>query len=119
MLLAPAALAIISATFIQPRERGVAFGVYGTLTGASAVIGLLLGGMLTQYLDWRWCLLINIPITGVALLGARMVIATSPTRRMRLDPTGVVSSIVGMTAVVFALTEVTTRGWNSPLVGVR
>lgn len=58
-LLAPAALAIISATFAESRERGIAFGVYGALTGAGAVIGLLLGGTLTQYLDWRWCLLLN------------------------------------------------------------
>ncbi|MFD1086055.1 MFS transporter [Micromonospora andamanensis] len=115
-LLAPAALAIISATFSEPRERGIAFGVYGALTGAGAVIGLLLGGALTQYLDWRWCLLINIPIAGVALIGARAVIADRPARRVRLDLVGACSSVAGMTALVFALAEVANRGWADPLV---
>lgn len=115
-VLAPAALSIISATFAQPRERGIAFGVYGALTGAGAVIGLLLGGALTQYLDWRWCLLINIPLAGLALIGARAVISHQPGCRVRVDLIGAASSVVGMTAVVFALTEVTNRGWVDPLV---
>jgi len=115
-LLAPAALAIISATFAEPRERGIAFGVYGALTGAGAVIGLLLGGTLTQYLDWRWCLLINVPIAGIALIGAIAVIADHPARRVRLDLVGACSSAAGMIAVVFALAEVANRGWTDPLV---
>lgn len=115
-LLAPAALAIISATFTTPRERGVAFGVYGALTGAGAVVGLLLGGSLTYYLDWRWCLLINIPIAAVAFVGARLVIAAQPASRVPLDLTGTATSVAGLTALVFALTEVPRRGWADILV---
>ncbi|WP_407566888.1 MFS transporter [Polymorphospora sp. A560] len=117
-LLAPAALAIISAAFTDHRARGIAFGVYGALTGAGAVIGLLLGGALTQYLDWRWCLLINIPIAGIALVGALTVTADRPTRRMRPDLVGAGSSAAGMAALVFALAEVANRGWADPLVVV-
>ncbi|MFC7546491.1 MFS transporter [Plantactinospora sp. GCM10030261] len=115
-LLAPAALAMISATFVEPRERGIAFGVYGALTGAGAVIGLLLGGTLTQYLDWRWCLLINVPIVIGTLIGVKGMSADRPARRVRLDLMGAFSSVLGMTALVFAMTEVAGRGWTDPLV---
>lgn len=115
-LLAPAALVIISATFVEPRERSLAFGIYGALTGAGAVIGLLLGGALTQYLHWRWCLLINIPITAATLIGARTVKASRTARPVQFDLAGVGSSVAGMTALVFALTEVADRGWGDPLV---
>lgn len=115
-LLAPAALAIISATFVEPRERSLAFGIYGALTGAGAVIGLLLGGALTQYLHWRWCLLINIPITAATIIGARTVHASRTARPVQLDLAGVGSSVAGMTALVFALAEVANRGWDDPLV---
>ncbi|WP_428963805.1 MFS transporter [Micromonospora fluostatini] len=115
-LLAPAALAIISAAFTEPRPRGIAFGVYGALTGAGAVLGLLLGGALTQYLDWRWCLLVNVPIAAITLIGAATVIPAHPGRRVRLDLAGAATSAAGMTALVFALTEVPDRGWVDPLV---
>ncbi|MFV2110046.1 MFS transporter [Micromonospora sp. LOL_015] len=114
-LLAPAALAIISMTFVEPRERRIAFGVYGALTGAGAVLGLLVGGALTEYVSWRWCLLINVPIGAVTLLGMRLLHATRP-NRVRLDPVGTVSSVAGMTALVFALAELAVRGWSDPLV---
>lgn len=109
-LLAPAALAVISATFTAPRDRATAFGVYGALTGAGAVIGLLLGGFLTEWAGWRWCLLINVPIVAVALIGTSRVIPTMERRGVRLDWAGALTSVAGMAAIVFALTEVATRG---------
>ncbi|SCF46662.1 drug resistance transporter, EmrB/QacA subfamily [Micromonospora matsumotoense] len=115
-LLAPAALAIITGTFTTPRERGIAFGVYGALTGAGAVLGLLLGGALTQYLTWRWCLLINVPIAVLALIGVRTVIDGRPARRVRLDLLGVGTSVAGMTSLVFAFALVAGRGWSDPVV---
>lgn len=69
-LLAPAALSLLTVTFHDPRERAKAFGVHGAISGGGAAIGLLLGGVLTEYLSWRWCLLVNAPIAMSAVLMA-------------------------------------------------
>src|SRR5215469_16473826 len=69
-LLAPAALSILSTTFSDPKERGKAFGVYGAIVGAGGAIGLVLGGILTEYLSWRWCLYVNLIFAGLAVTGA-------------------------------------------------
>ena len=61
-LMAPAALSLITVTFTEPRERARAFGVWGAIAGGGLAIGLILGGVLTQYASWRWCLLVNTPI---------------------------------------------------------
>ena len=61
-LMAPAALSLITVTFTEAKERATAFGVYGGISGGGAAIGLILGGVLTQYASWRWCLLVNVPI---------------------------------------------------------
>lgn len=67
-LLAPSALALLSITFTETRQRGTAFGVYGALSSSGAAIGLLAGGALTEYADWRWCMYLNVPIAALALL---------------------------------------------------
>src|SRR6202012_5470719 len=69
-LLAPAALSLLTTTFSDPKERGKAFGVYGAIVGSGGLIGLLLGGLLTEYLDWRWCLYVNLIFAAVAVAGA-------------------------------------------------
>ena len=69
-LLAPAALSLLTTTFSDPKERGKAFGVYGAIAGGGGLVGLLLGGLLTEYLDWRWCLYVNLVFAGVAVVGA-------------------------------------------------
>ena len=69
-LLAPAALSLLTTTFSEPRERGRAFGVYGAIAGGGGLVGLLLGGLLTEYLDWRWCLYVNLFFAGIAAVGA-------------------------------------------------
>ena len=79
-LLAPAALSLITVTFHEPKERARAFGVYGAIAGGGAAIGLLLGGVLTEYLSWRWCLLVNIPIAIIAA-----VLAVPYVRESRAD----------------------------------
>ena len=66
-LMAPAALALITTTFTAPKERARAFGVFGAISGGGAAIGLILGGVLTEYASWRWCLLVNIPIALIAV----------------------------------------------------
>src|SRR6266568_7251045 len=73
-LLAPSALSLLAVMFTEPHERARAFGIYGAIAASGGAIGLLLGGFLTQYLDWRWCLYVNVPIALVAALGARSVL---------------------------------------------
>jgi EmrB/QacA subfamily drug resistance transporter len=73
-VLAPAALAMVTTTFVDPKERGKAFGIYGSIAGAGAAIGLLLGGVLTQYLDWRWCLYVNLIFAAIALAGSQVLL---------------------------------------------
>ena len=69
-MLAPAALSTLTMTFTDPAERGKAFGVYGAIAGAGGAVGLLLGGVLTEYLSWRWCLYVNVILAVVAVAGA-------------------------------------------------
>src|SRR5262249_55778521 len=69
-LLAPAALSTLTVTFTDPVERSKAFGVYGAIAGAGGAVGLLLGGLLTEYLSWRWCLYVNVILALVAVVGA-------------------------------------------------
>src|ERR1700743_547251 len=69
-LLAPSVLSLLTSTFTEPRERGRAFGIYATIAISGAAFGLILGGFLTQYLDWRWCLYVQLPIAALAAFGA-------------------------------------------------
>ncbi len=89
-LLAPSVLSLLTSTFTEPRERGRAFGIYATIAIGGAAFGLILGGLLTQYLDWRWCLLVNLPIAAVVVVGATSVIPTAggPPRRPPRHPRG-------------------------------
>ncbi|MDH2427312.1 MFS transporter [Sphaerisporangium sp. TRM90804] len=116
-VLAPAALSIISTTFTASRERGIAFGVFGALTGVGAAVGLLVGGLLTEYLAWNWCLLINVPIAALTLARAVTVIpAAARGRAEPLDLPGMALSLLGMLAVVFSFSEMATHGWADPVV---
>jgi EmrB/QacA subfamily drug resistance transporter len=117
-ILAPAALSLLSTTFTDPAERGKAFGVYGAIAGGGAAVGLVLGGLLTEYLNWRWCLFVNTPIAVLAALGALRTLADTgrPARRVRLDPAGVLLGCGGLLAIVYGCAEAVTHGWSSPLV---
>ncbi len=85
-LLAPSVLSLLTSTFTEPRERGRAFGIYATIAIGGAAFGLILGGFLTQYVDWRWCLYVNLPIAGLVLFGASTMI---PKREgLHRDPVG-------------------------------
>src|SRR5215467_8585525 len=77
-LLAPAALSTLTVTFTDPAERGKAFGVYGAIAGAGGAVGLLLGGVLTEYLSWRWCLYVNVILGGIGVVGAVRLLAAHP-----------------------------------------
>src|SRR3954466_3212578 len=69
-LMAPAALSLVTVTFTEPRERAKAFGVFGALSGGGAAIGLILGGVLTEYTSWRWCLGVNVPVALIVAAAA-------------------------------------------------
>lgn len=116
-LLAPSALSLLTTTFSDPRERGKAFGIYGALAGSGSAIGLLAGGLLTEYLNWRWCLYVNVPVAVVAVVGATALLRDRPGHRgVRLDVPGAVLGCGGLVALVYGFSEAEPRGWTDPLV---
>lgn len=117
-LLAPAALAILTITFTSGRSRNIAFAVFGTVAGVGAAIGLLLGGLLTEYATWRWCLLINVPIAVLIVAAGSTTLKHSPPDREKpIDGWGALLVVLGLGAVVFGLTEAE-KSWTSPQVVV-
>ncbi len=116
-LLAPTALSLLAVTFTQPHERARAFAVYGAIAGSGAALGLLLGGVLTQYLGWRWCLYVNVPIAVAAAVGGfRVLNGDGGARGQRVDIPGVVFATAGLVALVFACTQAVSSGWRSATV---
>ena len=114
-LLAPAALSILSTTFSDPKERGKAFGVYGAIVGAGGAIGLTLGGVLTEYLSWRWCLYVNLIFAGLAVTGAVTLLRRqAPRGRSRLDLPGVALVSASMFCLVYGFSNAATRNWHTP-----
>jgi EmrB/QacA subfamily drug resistance transporter len=113
-LLAPSVLSILTSTFSNPRERGRAFGIYATIAIAGSAFGLILGGFLTEYVDWRWCLYVNLPIAALVVVGA---LAMIPNRQgqsgVRLDVLGVILGCGGLVALVYGLGEAGTSGWGA------
>jgi EmrB/QacA subfamily drug resistance transporter len=111
-LLAPAALAALSTTFSNPRERAKAFSIYGAIGGSGAAIGLLLGGALTQWTSWRWCLFINLFFAGFAIIG--VVLFISGGRReheTHLDVPGTLLASAGLFFVVYGFAHAVTTSW--------
>ena len=105
-LLAPAALSLITVTFHEPKERARAFGVYGAIAGGGAALGLLLGGVLTEYLSWRWCLLVNVPIAIIAvLLAIPFVRESRADGAAQYDVLGAITVSVGLVALVYGFTK--------------
>jgi EmrB/QacA subfamily drug resistance transporter len=114
-LMAPAALSILTITFQHDaKERAKAFGAYGAVSGAGGAIGVLLGGVLTQYASWRWCLLVNVPIALLATVGAVLVVRESRTEgTTRYDIPGAILSTVGLVSLVYGFTKAASDGWGS------
>ncbi|MFJ9200019.1 MFS transporter [Streptomyces flaveolus] len=116
-VLAPSALSLLTTTFTDSRERGKAFGIYGALAGSGAAVGFIVGGVLTEFLNWRWCLFVNIPIAVVAVTGALVLLRDRPGHAdVRLDVPGVVLGCGGLVALVYGFSEAQPRGWSDPLV---
>jgi MFS family permease len=105
-LLAPAALSLVAIAFTEGKERATAFGVFSSIAMAGSAIGLLLGGALTEYVDWRWCLYVNVIFAVVALAGGLAFIREHGDRaRRRLDLPGTVLGASGVLALVWGFTR--------------
>ncbi len=113
-LLAPAGLSILTTTFTDPEERGKAFGIYGAIAGGGGALGLLLGGILTEYLNWRSTLFVNLAFAvPAAIAAAVLLINERPEVREKLDIPGAITAVGGLFAVVFGLAHAETAGWGS------
>jgi EmrB/QacA subfamily drug resistance transporter len=113
-LLAPASLALMTVLFTEAKERAKAFAVYGAIAGGGSAVGLLLGGVLTEYANWRWCLLVNIPI---AILALALAIPLVPESRAQGDTSydvpGAVVVTLGLTSLVYGFTKAAQDGWGA------
>ncbi|MGA2930544.1 MAG: MFS transporter [Acidimicrobiales bacterium] len=113
-VMAPAALSLLTVAFTEPKERARAFAVYGGIAGAGAAIGLILGGVLTEFASWRWTLLINVPIAIVAAVAAfRYVSESRASANHGYDLPGAVTVTGGLLALVYGFTKAGTDGWGS------
>jgi EmrB/QacA subfamily drug resistance transporter len=115
-ILAPSALGTLVSTFQDPRERGRAFGVFGSVAAGGGGVGLILGGLLTQYLSWRWTLYINLVFAAIAVAGALAYMTSArPASRPRMDWTGAVLACAGLFLIVFGFSHAETAGWTAGL----
>jgi EmrB/QacA subfamily drug resistance transporter len=113
-LLAPAALAAVTVMFREPKERARAFAIFGAVGGSGAAIGLLLGGALTQWASWRWCLTINLFFAALSLIGVVIFVEGGRAERtIHLDLVGSVLASAGLFALVFGLGRAVTTGWGN------
>jgi EmrB/QacA subfamily drug resistance transporter len=114
-LLAPSALSLLATTFTGPKERGKAFGVYGAVAASGSGLGLLIGGALTSYLSWRWCMYINLVFAGTAITGGALLLDRQPrTPGARLDIPGVAAVSGAIFSLVYGLSNAATHGWRAP-----
>jgi EmrB/QacA subfamily drug resistance transporter len=113
-LLAPAALSLLTTTFTDTAERARAFAIYGGIAGAGGAVGLLLGGVLTEYLSWRWSLYVNLAFAVPAAIGGLVLLENrAAAAGARIDLPGVLTSTTGLFALVYGLTKAETDGWGA------
>ena len=113
----PATLSIIAATF-PPHQRGMAIGIWAGVSALALAIGPLVGGLITEHLEWSWIFFVNVPVGIVAIVVSLLVIRESKdeSENQRLDFTGLLTSGVGLFAFTYALIEANTYGWTSPRI---
>lgn len=115
-LLSPAALSILTATFREGAERNRALGVWGAVAGSGGAIGVLLGGLLTEYLSWRWVLLVNVPIAALAVVAAPRIAPESRDESAQgkgFDAAGAIAVTAGLAVLIYALVDANDAGWGS------
>jgi EmrB/QacA subfamily drug resistance transporter len=114
-LLVPSALSLLTTTFTQPKDRGRAFAVYGAIAGAGGVVGLLIGGALTEYLSWRWTLYVNLIFAAVAFAGGALLLKRQPSPvKPRLDIPGVLLVSSALFCLVYGFSNAAAHGWHAP-----
>jgi EmrB/QacA subfamily drug resistance transporter len=109
----PTALSLIATNFAEGRERNRAMGIYAAMSGTGGAIGLLLGGILTTYVSWRWIFFVNVPIGALGLFLAPRALKESETTSGELDAPGAITATAGMISLVYGLTNSSTHGWGS------
>lgn len=115
-LLAPSALGLLTTTFTDPNERAKAFGIFGAVAGGGAAIGLLMGGLLTEFLSWRWCLYVNLLFALPAAAGAAALVRTPVAPgRAHLDIPGTLCATSGLFCVVYGFSHAETTSWTDPV----
>jgi EmrB/QacA subfamily drug resistance transporter len=114
-LLAPSVLALLSTTFTDTKERAKAFGIFGAVAGTGGAVGLLLGGILTEYLSWRWCLYVNLIMAALAVTGTLLLIPRREQNlaRPKLDAPGSIAVTLGLVGIVYGLGHAESGGWSS------
>jgi EmrB/QacA subfamily drug resistance transporter len=115
-VVAPASLSIITATFTEGGERNKALGAWGAMGAAGGSVGVLLGGLLTQYLSWRWILFINVPIGAATALASLRVISTerpAPASRRNFDLAGAITGTAGLIVLTYGIVKTEQYGWGS------
>jgi EmrB/QacA subfamily drug resistance transporter len=113
-LLAPAALSLLTTTFTEPAERNRAFGIYGAIAGSGASVGLLLGGVLTEYLSWRYCMFVNLAFALVAIAGGLLLLEhRAHDERPRVDVPGAATITLGLFALVYGFSHAQTTSWSN------
>jgi EmrB/QacA subfamily drug resistance transporter len=114
-LLVPSALSLLTTTFTEPKDRGKAFGVYGAIAAAGGAVGLLLGGVLTEYLSWRWTLYVNLIFAGVAFVGGLLLLERHPSPvKPKLDIPGAMLVSSGVFCLVYGFSNAATHNWHTP-----
>ena len=108
----PTALALVTATFPEGPERNRAFGVFAGVSAGGAAVGLLAGGMLTEWLDWRWVFFVNVPIGLLIVFLAPRYIDESERHTGRFDLTGAITSTLGMASLVYGFIRAADEGWR-------
>jgi MFS family permease len=114
--LAPIAVSTIAVTFTDPTERNKAFALLGAVAGSAGGLGLLLGGVLTSHVNWRWTMFVNVAFAVAAIIGALLLMTNSADpRRPRLDFPGAIIASAGVFLIVFGGAKAETDGWAAAI----
>jgi EmrB/QacA subfamily drug resistance transporter len=117
-LLTPPTLAILNHTFREPKARGTAIGIWGSVAALGFAVGPIVGGLITEHLQWMWIFFVNAPVGAAAIVVGSRVIpeSTDPTTSPRLDFAGLIASAIALSALTYALLNANQRGWGSPVI---